>query len=657
MNLINKKPFSVGLVSLLILSMALLTAPTIAKPPTGIDEGSIWVEPDYVNGSDVGVGNNFVVELWVNMTPDAGIPPYGCYAYGYWLDWDDTLIEIQSYNAYPPEDIWDEGVFVVEDQLEDIDIDTKDDRHSYSVTALGNPPGFTGVRKIANYTFKVIYEPVFSDASCLLDITNRGFADANEDPISMTVYDGLYEIAALSPLKPKLFVDPPNIYDASLAPCENFTVDIKIANVTNLYNVSLKLGFNETILEATEVEEGPFLKSFGTSTVNNLEINNTEGYIWISLSLVTGGPAIGDGTLANVTLHVIDIGECVLDLYDTELTDDVGGKLPHDVSNGYFNNVLMPRIFVDPPSIIDPTLLPPSVFAINISIGNITNMYDYVFKLGYNTEILNCISVNIIPFNNETHFTPIIFANDPVGTIYVNVTYFDPAPPITTIPPVAFATIEFQVTGLGSSVFDLYDTHLSDPTGASILHAATDGFLSIATRDVSILGVEPSTNVAYVGQLVNITVVAGNEGDLTETFNVSAYYNDNLIETKTIKDLPSGENETLVFTWNTLHVQPCINYTIKADAEVVPYETDTADNEYVDGKVKIKMVGDIDGDGKVDIFDMRIVAKAFGSMIEDDPDTSWDETETWNSEVDFIVDGKIDIFDVRIVAKHYGESC
>jgi len=69
------------------------------------------------------------------------------------------------------------------------------------------------------------------------------------------------------------------------------------------------------------------------------------------------------------------------------------------------------------------------------------------------------------------------------------------------------------------------------------------------------------------------------------------------------------------------------------------------------------MMGDVNGDGTVDVLDIRIVAKAFGSMIEDDPDTSWDETETWNSEVDFIVDGKIDIFDVRIVAKHYGESC
>jgi len=94
---------------------------------------------------------------------------------------------------------------------------------------------------------------------------------------------------------------------------------------------------------------------------------------------------------------------------------------------------------------------------------------------------------------------------------------------------------------------------------------------STTDHDVAIVSVTPSTTFVYAGQTVNITVVAGNEGDLTETFNVSAYYDDNPIETKTIKDLPSGENETLVFTWNTLHVQPCINYTIKADADVVPY--------------------------------------------------------------------------------------
>jgi len=657
MNLHTNKSLSISLVVSLLLSTVILAAPISAKPaPPG--GGVVWLEPSYVNGSTVGLGNTFKVELWANISTTAGLPAYpGCFAYAYWFDWDDTLINLTSYSVYPPTDIWGSNIFTAENLLKDMDGDTQKDRHSYSVTALGAPPGWKDGRKIAEYTFKVIYQPVWWDASCILDITDRGFGDFDGASMTMTVYDGLYEIKATSPLKPKLYVNPPSIYDASLEPCKNFTVNIKVMNVTNLYNFSFKLGFNKTILEATQAKEGPFLKSFGTTTVNKLEINNTGGYVWVSISLVTGGPAAGSGILANVTFHVIGAGECALDLYDTSLTDNLSREVPHDVSDGFFNNVLMPRIFVDPPSIVDPTLLPPSRFAINISIGNITNMYDYVFKLGYNTAILNCLGFEIIPFNDETHFTPIVSVNDPAGVIYVNVTYFDPAPPITTIPPVAFVTIRFQVTGLGSSVFDLYDTHLSDPTGGSIVHVATDGLLVVAIRDVAILSVKASTNATYVGRLVNITVVAENQGDLAETFNVSVYYNDNLIETKEITNLPSKENKTLIFTWNTTGVQPCINYTIKAKAEVLQYETDTADNELIDGKVKIKMMGDINGDGQVDIFDVRIVGKAFGSAAVDDPTTPWDETENWNPDLDFNFDGKIDIFDLRMVAKEYGKSC
>jgi len=65
---------------------------------------------------------------------------------------------------------------------------------------------------------------------------------------------------------------------------------------------------------------------------------------------------------------------------------------------------------------------------------------------------------------------------------------------------------------------------------------------------------------------------------------------------------------------------------------------------------------DLNGDGIVDIFDLRMCAKAFGSMVEDDPATPWDETERWNSLVDLNNDAIINVFDLRKVAKHYLEQ-
>jgi len=59
------------------------------------------------------------------------------------------------------------------------------------------------------------------------------------------------------------------------------------------------------------------------------------------------------------------------------------------------------------------------------------------------------------------------------------------------------------------------------------------------------------------------------------------------------------------------------------------------------------LIGDLNGDGKVDMKDVAIVAKAFGSTPGD---PHWDPVADLNG------DGKIDMKDVAIVAKHFGES-
>ena len=65
------------------------------------------------------------------------------------------------------------------------------------------------------------------------------------------------------------------------------------------------------------------------------------------------------------------------------------------------------------------------------------------------------------------------------------------------------------------------------------------------------------------------------------------------------------------------------------------------------GNLQMMLIGDVNNDNKVDIFDLRIAAKAFGSTPSD-PD--------WNPIVDLDNNGLIDVFDLRKIAKHYGET-
>lgn len=59
------------------------------------------------------------------------------------------------------------------------------------------------------------------------------------------------------------------------------------------------------------------------------------------------------------------------------------------------------------------------------------------------------------------------------------------------------------------------------------------------------------------------------------------------------------------------------------------------------------LYGNTDGDGKVNIFDLVIVARAFGST----PTSS-----NWDARADMNGDGKVNIFDLVIVAKNFGKS-
>lgn len=97
------------------------------------------------------------------------------------------------------------------------------------------------------------------------------------------------------------------------------------------------------------------------------------------------------------------------------------------------------------------------------------------------------------------------------------------------------------------------------------------------THDLAVVSVTLSTTEAEVGDLVNITVVVRNQGIGSETFDVTTYYDTNVVETKTVIDLAASTNVSLTFIWNTTNVSTG-TYIIRAQAGPLPEETATGDN-------------------------------------------------------------------------------
>lgn len=164
-------------------------------------------------------------------------------------------------------------------------------------------------------------------------------------------------------------------------------------------------------------------------------------------------------------------------------------------------------------------------------------------------------------------------------------------------------------------------------------------------HNIKIVEVTPFKTIVGQGYRMNINVTAANQGNYTDTFNVTIYANITEIETKEIT-LQSGNSVNITFTWNTTGFAKG-NYTIWAYAWPVPGEIDMTDNEFTDGVVTVAMQGDINADGIVDIYDCVKIAVAYSSAPND---------PNWDPNADINNDKLIDIYDLVIIAIHYAET-
>ena len=169
-------------------------------------------------------------------------------------------------------------------------------------------------------------------------------------------------------------------------------------------------------------------------------------------------------------------------------------------------------------------------------------------------------------------------------------------------------------------------------------------------HDVAVTNVFANRTWVYQGKScgfgVNVTVL--NKGDFPENVAVTLYYNitaNEIIGTQNINLLPS-QSKTLVFTWDTTNVEYCHNYTITAVATIMPADYTPADNTLDNVYVKVRIMGDLNGDGYVGIDDIFEAGQSFGA----EPGHP-----RWNVDADMNQDEYIGIDDIFIIASHFGQ--
>ncbi|MCK4222821.1 hypothetical protein KAX01_00860, partial [Candidatus Bathyarchaeota archaeon] len=344
--------------------------------------------------------------------------------------------------------------------------------------------------------------------------------------------------------------------------------------------------------------------------------------------------------------------------------------LPSDRPAVYVNPQVLTKpigetftISIDIFNLTDATIPDPEDPRRNITLGN---LYGFEIQFTWDTTIIQYVDHKVtIPVEehpdgilHEPIFEIANIINEAGGipgahpetrALFVY-TSMSPASPFNGNGTVFHMT--FRIIGEGTSELRLVSTKLANRQGQAIFHTSLNGLVIVGTppegRDVSIVGMTHFPDFVYSGRVVNVTVVTANDGNVVETFNVTIYANSTNIGTQTVSNLPPRHNVTLTFTWNTTGLEPCINFSLSAEATRIPGEIDVVNNLFIGGVVRIKLRGDIDSNDVVDIYDIVMAINAYGSC-RGDPD--------WNPDADIAPRyGIVDIFDLVTIASVFG-SC
>lgn len=314
-------------------------------------------------------------------------------------------------------------------------------------------------------------------------------------------------------------------------------------------------------------------------------------------------------------------------------------------------------VYVDPPEITGVT--PGEFFNINLSVADVSDLFGWQVPLFFLSQVTNVIDVQEGSFLKNIGNTMFV-----EGTVTNN---YNATHGVVWLADALYgadhgadgsgvlATITFMVVGVGETPLHMgggpvpyNQTKLRDSTGLGgqlIPHTTRDGLVRAGGNDIAVTHVQLSKTITNDTNVqINVTVL--NNGNYTATFDVILYYDENEIETQTVTDLTPESSLNLTFTWDTTSVSKG-NYTIKAYAHPIVGEVLVENNLLIDGWIKETILGDVNGDGKVNILDISLVAVSFRAEPGD---------PKWNPNADINNDNIVNILDISNVAKEFGKE-
>jgi hypothetical protein len=166
----------------------------------------------------------------------------------------------------------------------------------------------------------------------------------------------------------------------------------------------------------------------------------------------------------------------------------------------------------------------------------------------------------------------------------------------------------------------------------------------VGTIDIAITGVNMKTSIpaGFNGTEVDVTVQ--NSGQATETLNVTLSVNSHSVDNQTTT-LNPGTSGTVTLWWNTTTLGYG-NYTVQAFIPPLPFQIDTTNNNFTT-TAAVTIPGDLNGDFKVSLQDLVLLANAYGYTSG---------APKWDPNADIDGNGIVGLSDLVTLAIHYGQQ-
>ena len=131
-----------------------------------------------------------------------------------------------------------------------------------------------------------------------------------------------------------LYVSPALIDNPLLDIGDSFTLDVLLANISDMAVCQFNLTYKPTILSC----KGVWIKALDHTPNPKWEVNDYAGYVWLNVTYGIPITTIPPETIATLIFYVQGKGSTPLEFVSSELLDSNGLPISHETTGGFFKN-------------------------------------------------------------------------------------------------------------------------------------------------------------------------------------------------------------------------------------------------------------------------------------------------------------------------------